>query len=361
MTSYINAIYYPSWKVYKGRSPATLDISSVTHIFYAFARVNDDGTLRLLDEYADTEREVDGEKGCLAALAKLKLQKPSLKTLLSVGGGSGSANFPIFAATSTGRENFARTSREFVDRFSLDGIDVDWEHPQTPTAGKNYIHLLHTTRQHLPPPYLLTTALPTGTYCLKNISLLEASQYLSFLNLMAYDFTGSWTAVSGHHAQLFSPPSTFNTTTNPCLQKSTHTAVEYILSQRFPASKIILGIPLYARYFPGATAPGQSFEKGGEMEYRDMDVVWRRDAVVDEDCVAEWYVDSNKGFGFVSFDGVVSVRRKAEYVLERGLGGLFFWTGVGDLEGGSLVGSTYSRKKVHKPDIKARGETLSST
>ncbi|CAG8974283.1 hypothetical protein HYALB_00010351 [Hymenoscyphus albidus] len=100
MTSYINAIYYPP-----------------------LGRVNDDGTLGLLDKHADTEREVDGEKGCLAALAKLKLQKPNLKTLLSVGGGSGSANFPIFAATSTGRENFARTSREFIDRFSLDGID----------------------------------------------------------------------------------------------------------------------------------------------------------------------------------------------------------------------------------------------
>ncbi|CAG8974282.1 hypothetical protein HYALB_00010350, partial [Hymenoscyphus albidus] len=136
---------------------------------------------------------------------------------------------------------------------------------------------------------------------------------------MAYDFTCPWAEVSGHHAQLFSPPFTCNNT-NPCLQKSTHNAVQYILSQRFPASKLILGIPLYARYFPGATAPGQSFQGGGEVEYRDMDLVWRRDAVVDEDCVAEWYVDSEKGFGFVSFDGVVSIRRKAEYVLERGMG-----------------------------------------
>lgn len=80
-------------------------------------------SVQLLDDKADTQLPVDGEQGCLAALAKLKRQHPHIKTLLSVGGGSGSAEFPAVAASIQRREAFVRTARELVDRFGLDGID----------------------------------------------------------------------------------------------------------------------------------------------------------------------------------------------------------------------------------------------
>lgn len=35
-TNYVNAIYYPSWAVYKESSPASLNVEDVTHVFYAF-------------------------------------------------------------------------------------------------------------------------------------------------------------------------------------------------------------------------------------------------------------------------------------------------------------------------------------
>lgn len=66
---------------------------------------------------------VDGVLGCLAALARLRLANPHLKTMMSVGGGSGSAAFSALAATPAGRANFARSAREWVDRYSFDGID----------------------------------------------------------------------------------------------------------------------------------------------------------------------------------------------------------------------------------------------
>ena len=43
----INAVYYPSWRVYKGFPPSALQIDKISHVFYAFARVNEDGTLRV--------------------------------------------------------------------------------------------------------------------------------------------------------------------------------------------------------------------------------------------------------------------------------------------------------------------------
>jgi len=83
---------------------------------------------------------------------------------------------------------------------------VDWEHPKTPAEGVNFVHHLHATRAALPSPmHQLSTALPIGQYCLKNINISDVAQELDLLNLMGYDFAGPWTEISDHHAQLFTP------------------------------------------------------------------------------------------------------------------------------------------------------------
>jgi chitinase len=37
-TSFVNAVYYPNWRVYDGQTPATLNLDNVSHVFYAFAK-----------------------------------------------------------------------------------------------------------------------------------------------------------------------------------------------------------------------------------------------------------------------------------------------------------------------------------
>jgi chitinase len=76
-----------------------------------------------IDEHADVVKDIDGERGALAALAKLKRNHPRLKTIVSIGGGTASKEFPALAANSHARETFAKQAREFCDRHVLDGID----------------------------------------------------------------------------------------------------------------------------------------------------------------------------------------------------------------------------------------------
>ncbi|KAI1465072.1 glycoside hydrolase family 18 protein [Daldinia caldariorum] len=328
----INAVYYPSWRVYKDLPPSSLQLDYIDRILYAFVLLNEDGTLRFLDEFADLNKDVDGEKGCLRALAKLKQQKPNLKTLVSIGGGSGSAEFPAMAASPASRATFARSCKEFVEQYQFDGVDMDWEYPTTKEAGKNYIAVLRELREALPSSqYLLTTALPTGEYYLKNINIRAARKLLDNLNLMGYDFTGSWTDVAGHHAQLL-PQLGPQGHVYPALRNSCHQGVEYLVSHGFPVHKIILGVPAYARSFAGARGVGQPFQSVAEMDYNDLPSEWIRDATIDHHVVAASYVDGT-GKGFVSFDVPETVRRKADYVKRGRLGGLFYWTGVGDVKG----------------------------
>ena len=319
----------------------------------------------------------DGEKGGLAALAKLKQQHPHIRTLISIGGGSGSAEFPALAASPDARANFARHVKDFVDKWNFDGVDsnlplfpftpfpdppvppakrryqdtranaptVDWEHPSTPQQGQDYLSLLTSLRSVLPAPrYDLASALPTGEYVLKHIDLRALSSLLTHLNLMAYDFTGPWTKTAGHHAQLYPNPSTAG-----C--KSAAAGVEYLVRSGFPAQKIILGIPAYAQCFKGVNAPGMPFDgksKGAccAVEYHDLDANCVRNATVCKQTASASFVDEagEESKGFMSFDVPETVRMKARYVKENGLGGLFFWTGAGDRPAGcgeSLVEAAF--------------------
>lgn len=37
-TAKVNAVYYPSWRIYRGEKPSGLNVQKITHVFYAFLR-----------------------------------------------------------------------------------------------------------------------------------------------------------------------------------------------------------------------------------------------------------------------------------------------------------------------------------
>jgi len=338
----VNGVYYPAWRVYKGESPSSLPLGFISHVFYSFAWVREDGTVYLSDEWADTQIEVDGTKGCLNSFRQLKEQYTQLKVILSVGGGGkGSDSFAAVAENPQRRETFARTAHQLVIDYGLDGIDIDWEHPSDRQQGRNYVLLLQNLRRYLPSSaYTLTTALPAGEWALQHIPLGEASRYLNFINLMAYDYAGSWTPASGHHAQLYTP----NNPHSDAARISGQTAVSYLRSKGVPAEKIVFGVPTYGRSFLGTNNVGQAYiGHGGEegtFEYKDLPRPGSTE-YVDEGCGAA-YCTGHDG-GFVSYDNPDTVRQKVGFVKQHGLGGIFFWTGTGDAKGPrSLVETSFN-------------------
>jgi chitinase len=215
---------------------------------------------------------------------------------------------------------------------------LDWEHPSSPEQGEDYVALMQNLRCHLPRPHhLLTTALPVGEYVLKHINLRFLSISIDLLNLMTYDFAGSWSdGQSGHHAQLTAPALPHNA----YAKKSGKSAVEYVLAQGVTAKQILLGVPVYGRSFHGIEGPGQRFSKCGGQDGTWLYSELPRPGTTE---MVDWEVGGACCLGggeWVSYDSVDTVRMKAEYVKSVGIGGLFYWTGAGDKTGDeSLIAS----------------------
>jgi hypothetical protein len=38
ITTYVNAVYYPNYRVYRDQPPASLNYAAISHVIYAFAR-----------------------------------------------------------------------------------------------------------------------------------------------------------------------------------------------------------------------------------------------------------------------------------------------------------------------------------
>src|SRR5215213_6411855 len=98
----------------------------LTHVNYAFAQVSPEGELYF-------PREESGTR--LIELRKvLKQRNPSIKLLVSVGGWGGDG-FSDAALTDASRKKFADSVAAFINRYGLDGIDLDWEYPGQPGPG----------------------------------------------------------------------------------------------------------------------------------------------------------------------------------------------------------------------------------
>ena len=157
---------------------------------------------------------------------------------------------------------------------------------------------------------------------------------------MAYDFSGPWTERSGHHAQLYSPRNPHNESA----RSSCHSAVSYLRLNGVPPGKILLGIPVYGRSFPGADGIGQRFARQGAeegtFEYRDLPRPGSTESI-DPEVIAAFSVGGDGGF--VSYDNPQTVQMKATYARSQMLGGLFYWTGTYDALGPrSLIENGYN-------------------
>ncbi len=178
--------------------------------------------------------------------------------------------------------------------------------------------------------FLLTVASPAGKSNYGLLQLGEMAKILDFWNLMAYDYAGSWDTTSGHQANLYPNPQ--NQKATPF---STDKAIADYIAAKVPASKILLGMPIYGRAFEKTTGLGQSYTGIGAGSWEngiwDYKVLPKKGAqvLVDKVSGASYSYDS-AAQELISFDTVDMIKTKVQYIKSKGLGGGMFWEASAD-------------------------------
>ncbi|PIL37606.1 hypothetical protein GSI_01300 [Ganoderma sinense ZZ0214-1] len=240
----IAAAYYPDWAS-DSNPPASLDFSKFDILLFAFATPNSSSGISWDDGATSTLKT-------LVSAAHNSGQ--GTKVVLSIGGWGGSYWFSQAMSTSANRTTFVNACVSAVNTYSLDGIDIDWEYPNESGAGNPYssadaanlLSFFQSLRTALGSSKIISAAVTQLPWTGSNGSpLTNVSAYASvmtYANIMNYDVWGA-SSSPGPNAPL---GNLCGTSSLP--QYSAQAALPQWTAAGFPASKLVLGLPLYGYY-----------------------------------------------------------------------------------------------------------------
>lgn len=340
---YKSCIYFSNWSVYARKHfPNDIAVENVTHIFYAFIGMdNNTGALKLTDEWADTQLPMDSPRGdgtkvtgSLLQLYELKKMHRHLKVCMSIGGWGTSASFKAIMSNSSKMNKFVQNCVELIEKFKFDGVDIDWEYPEDTREAQQLVDLLRLLRMELNKlpngdALQLTVASPAGDEQLSVMKLKEMDRYLSFWNVMCYDFAGnSWSERTGFHSNLFG--------SNGDNSLNSADITHRYINSGIASQKLVLGMPCYGRCFYNTSHAeiGNLFKQGnsagGEdtVDYKLLPLKNTQEKF-DSRKVSAFCYDP-KSRVLVTYDNQQSAKIKAKYVELNNLGGGMWWDSCGD-------------------------------
>ncbi len=297
-----------------------------THLCHAFVVAEKDGTLLPRENVPNHVLLRDAHKA-------------GVKVLLSLGGWGWDENFSAMSLDLAAEDRYVASVMAIIEEYDYDGIDLDWEYPDTnieivgfERLSKKFRNLLDALGRKKKRPMLLTMATaahPTTLDWLSNEFLLEN---MDWINVMTYDYCGSWSTFAGHHSPLFA-----STKLTEKEVLSTKLTIDYLIKNReFPADRIALGLPLYGRGFavsePYVATTGAPKPSNDSANYKQIPDLIRKEKWVrhwDDETKTPWLVSPDSG-DIIGYDDAKSISIKTQWAIDRDLRGVFFWQIDGD-------------------------------
>ena len=258
----------------------------------------------------------------------LKKQKPTLKVLLMIGGwGDKADGFSEMARDPKKRTEFCQSCKSHIDKYGLDGIDIDWEYPTAgpsengkhPDDTKNFNLVLKELRETIGNTKIISYASSSNA---KYVDWETAMLYMDYVNVMTYDMGDP----PYHNSPLYySAAITKN--------RSADQSIMLHLSGGVPLDRQVLGVPFYGH----GTDPYDDDVKYNKMENIFSSSEYEGKNIRQWDPVAKVpYLADEAGTFLLGYDDPESVKYKGEYVVQKKLLGAMFWEYRHDDSQGSL-------------------------
>jgi chitinase len=190
----------------------------------------------------------------------LKLKYPNIKWVISVGGWLGSGTFSGIASNSSLSRTFAQNLMGFLNAAEFDGVNIDWEYPgggglssnpTLPNDASNFLNMLKIIRETIGQEKLLTISLSSDPtqYSVSGVNYArQYADYVNFIQIMAYDYYGSWSPYSDFNAPLNAPGATdpVQPAANIAGRSIANTVITWLGMGLNPKS-LVVGLPFYGR------------------------------------------------------------------------------------------------------------------
>lgn len=318
-------------------SAAQIPYQKLTHIIHAGVPFNADGSLSIPDGY------IEPELTNMAHAAGVKVQ-------MLIGGDFYGVENGGTIATLVDNVNAA------VQQYGYDGVDVDWEYPET-TVDRNFLVDLMARLRKSNRNYILSIdAAPWGGY---GYAVTELQKSLTFFNIMMYDCAGPWTA----YGQLNSPIFWDHRDPAPweCQPGGSVEGTADIFLAKVPAQQLNMGTPFYGYHYTNihrefGLCPNSLTTQDEACDYavttknygQDIKPLINKDGwhtYYDPVAYVPYMVRGDGKEGYVTYDDPFSTYFRVWYAdWERGLGGTFMWSLDADYDGHSqdLLDAMYS-------------------
>lgn len=351
--------YYPTWK---RQHMTNVDFSMYTHINVGFAVPRQDGSLSF-----------DGDS-FLSQLVS-DFHGKGAKALISVGGWTGSNLFSGIAKNSAATDTLIRSIIDYVKKYNLDGVDIDWEYPgrlgntcnvfDAQKDSPNFLALLQKLRQQLDATFgarkkLITLAVRVEPFDGPSGPMTDVSAFakvVDWISLMAYDINGAWADTTG-------PNAPFKSEKGKGQQLSFVSAIDGWCKAKWPTSQMVAGFAFYGR----STQAMQDMTRDAKNQYQPQSKVvplgdkedaswadpcsgsssnsgtwqWKhlRDqgllnspATAKSPWVRQWdptsqtpWLFNSQTKTFISYDDPQSLEIKIKYAASKGLAGAMVWS-----------------------------------
>jgi chitinase len=260
-----------------------LELNRLTHLNLAFANPDKDGNL------------VFGRGVDIAPVVN-KGHAAGLKVFVSLAGG-GSPDKELWKSVllPENKSSFVRHIVDYVERNSLDGVDVDIEGSLLPTLRESYNPFVIELKNALHAKGKGITAALGATRVHESITQ-EAIDAYDFINVMVYDKTGIWRPDDiGQHS-----PYSY----------AEEAIVYWTGKWKLPPERIVLGVPFYGFDF---TAPARY------IDYSE--IIAGNPALAYQDAVGMRY-----------YNGIPTIVQKTQLARQK-LGGVMIWEIASDTAG----------------------------